>query len=133
MKNFIHDGSTALETLSTVYFLDGEKRTTDDELTVVKKALLAQDSYRGRKIDFPLVMVLENVGTDEEQPSGDVKLVARDELLTAREIRDALQYDDGPLSMDGRPLDEIVADPRANGDLAYALGQVMTSQELISA
>lgn len=103
-----------------VYVAEGEGfHGGPDNTLIVKKGTIKQTHYNGHRKRYPLVGLWDDF---EQEPACYVGAgFSPRQLFTAQEIARVLRDEQGPIAIDERPLDELLADPVANREVAIAL------------
>jgi hypothetical protein len=110
-----------------VYFVAGDNViAAKDGPQAVRKGTVNSVSYGEYRRRYPYVALWETVDEDPVARGAYtcISLSPR-ELFTSEEVERVRRKDQGPLGMDERAIDEIVADPVTNQELMIALGAAM--------
>jgi hypothetical protein len=112
--------STPLAQDDIVYLVDGSGSMGGDDPCVVKKATIGSTAMpNGAERQFPVVLLWRHPGEDPHRSGMAVSAHPR-QLFTGQAVLAAIREQQAGL--DGRTVDELVADPSTNFQLVDVLG-----------
>lgn len=104
-----------------VYLAEGQGATgSPNQPIAAKKATVLSTHYQGEARHYPIVLLWDKVDKDPGK-NGFASSKSPRELFTEEEIIRTIRDEVGPLGIDNRTVDELIADPVTNRELAIAL------------
>lgn len=110
-----------------VYFVEGESFIGTGPLVVKKASVTSTSMPNNQARRYTMIAPWESIDKD---PKNSGMRVARSprELFTDTEVQRALNQYEGPLCIDGHPMDALITDPLANVELVGVLGSVVINR-----